>query len=252
MMPFMSKGIVIGYNAIDQDSVLVMFPNSGQIVGYPVKILHHGPADMFRVKQAPLPMRGTWGLVAFPDGDIRNGIWLGAYYPSKQNAVTSPPNDPTVEYDAHYSGDWRYLDGTGAAARQWADGSYFVAGNAGVLPTIYRQLVNTAQQVVRTVFSQSTRVPSPPAAFPFKFVHASGTSISVDVSGNAHIDLAAGKTLQITQGGGSPTDFLTLVSKLVTAFNNHVHGDPQGGNTTVPTVPWTSSTVDSTAIGISN
>lgn len=251
--PPFARGVVVGYNPQDQDSVVVMFPNSGQIAGYPVKVLHRGAADFMRIDQDPLPTRGTWGLVAFPEGDVRNGIWLGSYYPAKANAVTSPPGDPTVRYHAHYSGDWDYLDGAGVEAHQWADGSYFVAGS-GALPTAYRQTVDENQTVSRLAYARSARIPSPPSAFPFTYVHESGTSISVDVSGNVTVALAASKVLNITQGGAAASDFLALVSKLVTAFNNHVHTGVQSGgsNTGTPASPWSSTTVNSTIIDISN
>ena len=59
----------------DNGALTVIF-RSGQLPGLPVKYGYQGPADALRISQPPLPGRGTWGLVAFPNGDIRNGIWI--------------------------------------------------------------------------------------------------------------------------------------------------------------------------------
>ena len=201
-VPPFAKCIVIGYNPADQDSVMVMLAGTGQIIGYPVKMGHHGAADAMRIDQHPLPTRGTWGLVAFSDGDVRNGIWLCSYYPSKQNAVTSPNDDPTVRYRAHWSGDWDYLDGSGLNAHEWADGSYFVAGS-GALPDTYRQTVDTDQNVNRTAYSRTERIPNPPSAFPFRYVHSSGTEVQIDASGNVTVTAAGGATAIITGNSGT-------------------------------------------------
>lgn len=262
-VPPFAKGIVVGYNPSDQDSITIMFPGSGQIVGYPIKILHRGAADAMRVDQDPLPTRGTWGLIAFPDGDIRNGIWLGAFYPSKQNAVTSPTGDPTVRYHAHWSGDWDYLDGSGNAARQWADGSYVVAASgAGGLPGVFRQLVDATKQTVsRVLYNRTDRIPNPPSAFVFKFAHASGTQVAVDAAGNASVTAASGASITLQGNGGTfvlgsdgnitmtPTATVTVNGNIVTngaitasgditagtgggdsvTLQNHTHGGVQSG-----------------------
>ncbi len=80
-------------------------------------------------------------------------------------------------------------------------------------------------------------------------------NISMDTSGgsggNVSINLAAGATLSITQGG-SATDFLALVSKLVVAFNSHTHSNIKAGSDTSggPSSTWTAATLKSTLIDI--
>lgn len=289
-MPLISKAQVFAHDPNGQ-ALYVMLTSSIQV---PIKIQygHAGPADALRISQKPMPGIGTWGVVSFPAGDIRNGIWIRSYYPSQIDAIhttggnATDPTDPFIDYDAHFSGHWRLLDGYGNLAEQWPDGSYFVLGSGNALPTTYRHIVSSGQQQLGVPFTFAQRVPNPPAPLQWLYQQATsgavgGTSFGLDRSGNvtvsggpiatltvkfggatltinasgqAELDLPGTETLNITQGGGSPTDFLALVSKLVTAFNSHVHTGVQSGgsNTGTPSSSWSSSTIDSTAIKISN
>lgn len=255
MIPLLQIVTCIGQDPNSQDGILIQLSNSGQILGIPAKVLHDGAADALRVNAMPLPVRGTKGLVAFVNNDVRNAIWLGSVYTNFVSAVTAPADDPNQEYHAHNSGDWRLLDGAGNYAHQFADGSYLSVSAAGSLPTTFRRTVNAAQALIRQVFPFSERAPNPPAMpFVFNFVSASGTSVNIDAAGNLNVDLAASKTLNISQGGAPLSDFLALVSKLVMAFNIHEHTNVQtgGGVSGPPSSLWSASTVDSTAIKISN
>lgn len=281
MIPLITQGQI---TAIDPpNGVMVLLKNVGQMGSYRCSILRDY-ADAVRVRQKPMPQLGTWGLVIFPSGDLRNGVWMGSYYPSLMDALTTTqasgfaPTDPYLDYEATFPGEWWLLDGKGHYAKQWTDSSYFTAAPASGLPTVYRHTVeNNKQKTVK--FTYAERIASPPASgFLYDFHHKSGTDISVDPSGNvsvsgapaanltikfggatltinasglASLALPGVQTFNITQGGGSPMDFLVLVSKFLTKFNAHVH-PTGGGNTGPPTVSLSAADVDSTIIKISN
>lgn len=276
MMPLLTKVQVYAHDP-DSGSIYVIILSNAQS---PIRIQYgrHGPADALRIKQSPMPGIGSWGLAAFPAGDIRNGVWLCSYFPSQIDAIHSPglATDPFDEYDAHFSGYWRLLDGTGNLSFQFSDGSYGVFGSGSALPTVYRHIVSN-QQRQKVPFTFAERVPNPPSRFQGFFQQANaGTSFSLDASGNITVSgavsssiklilggttltissdaagqvtlaLPAAETFNITQGGSPATDFVALVSKLVAAFNAHTHP-----GTGTPTTPWSTSTVNSTIIEISN
>jgi hypothetical protein len=246
-------------------------------------------ADGLRIRKPPLPVRGSWGYVFFPGGDVRNPVWMGAYHPNLVDSIPNDASDPFSDYESNFDGSWSYRHGvSGFWGQQWADNSSFVMGTSGLsLPQVYRHIVTSGQQQQRVVFNQSDRNPNPQKPFGWAYEQAvsaavggftvvcspsgdfavssavsgrsltftfNGTTISVDASGNANINLASGKLLNITQGGAAATDFLALVSKLVSAYNNHTHGGVTAGtdNTSTPNQQWTSNTIKSTAIDISN
>lgn len=239
-------------------SVQVTFKTTGQAIpaqGQGVAVMPLVDyADALRVRQKPLPGLGTWGIVVFPYGDIRNGVWLGSYEPSLQDArtATGDATDPFIDYTAHFSGDWDLLDGKGNYAHQWADGSSLVVAATSGLPKPVRHIVDADNKQQTVEFTRADRIPDPPAPFVLSYVGASGTKLTIAADGSATLDLAAGKQLTITQNGAAATDFLTLVSKLVTFFNSHIHTDPQGGNTGVPVTPMTANDVKSAVIDIND
>jgi hypothetical protein len=210
-----------------------------QGTGVIVTPMMYGSADALRVSQKALPTEGTWGLCAWPYGDSRNGIWLGSIYTQGNSALAN--TNPDIDYEAHPSGAWSYLDQNGNYTFSLPDGSSVQFGSA---PSITRNIVNEAQQTVSIPYPNNTRMSGSPTPFPFSFSLASGTTVSVDTSGNVTINLAASGTLNITEGGAA-SDFLVLASKMVTQFNAHTHG---GGPT--PTTPITSTEIKSTLIGI--
>lgn len=273
--------------------VRVAFRNTGQQVPYRIN-MERDWANAISVRQKPLPQIGTWGLIAFPYDDLRNGTWICAYYPSMMDALTTSlasgfaATDPFIDMDAHFSGDLSYKDGLGNVFRQWIDGSTFVAGSGSGTPTLYRHTVDGGNNQTVQPFTYAQRVSGNPQSgtpFYFNYVHKSGTSFSVDPSGNFTVSGAPGatftctfgvatltinssglvtlalpgsETFNITQGGASASDFLALVSKLVTAFNAHTHpvtGVQAGGATVTSQTPssaWNASTIKSTIIDISN
>lgn len=114
-LPQISIAKVINYDP-DRHGVYIEFP-SGQQLAESAKVLINGPADQSRIEQVPLPVIGTWGLVAFPQGDIESAVWLGSFYMSPINAVTtsnpSNPADSQTKYMSHASGAYQILDYAG-------------------------------------------------------------------------------------------------------------------------------------------
>jgi hypothetical protein len=108
--PLISHAQVVGVNPAT-GYLQVAYPS---IMGsaFPVRILHHGPADGLRVEQMPMPGIGTWGIVCAPYGDSRNAIWLGAYYTTGIDARTGD-GDPYTKYHSHWSGAFEHMDGSG-------------------------------------------------------------------------------------------------------------------------------------------
>lgn len=256
--PWPIRAQVIAQNPVN-DSLTVLL-HSAQLTGFEVSMLYHGAADGLRLNKKPLPSRGTWGLVVFPNGDSRNGMWLGAYHPNLQTSVPADASDPFMDYESHQSGHYQLLDQFGNYLRSYADGSTeTVNASGGAVPTTYRYIVDGNQQQQRVAFPYSQRVANPPAPFARSYVQATsgsngGHTQTVDASGNYDLGFLASRFLNITQGGAAATDFLGLVSKLVSAFNSHVHTGVTTGNsnTGTPASPWTSTTIKSTIINISN
>lgn len=264
--------------------VLVSYKSSQQGPSFPVQVLRPY-IDGLRVRQHPLPVPGSWGLIAFPYGDTRNGIWLGAIAPSQIDALTLTTSgtasalDPYIDYESHFSGYWWLRDGSGNYAEQFPDGSYLTVASGTALPKTFRHTVedNLQKSVEFTVGDRITTVPT---AYNFQLVHKTGTmlkvdssgivtvsgasgatlnlqfghtTITVDTSGMVSVVLPAAETVNITQGG-SANDWLVLVSKLLTAFNNHKHlgVTTGGGQTGNPVTPLVSGDINSTIIKIQN
>lgn len=281
-MPAIAKAIVVAHDPAGP-GITAMLLGQGNLPGFPVKLGFNGAADALRIDQDPLPGIGTWGVVAFPSGDQRNGVWLCSVLPSKMSAYNynGQAIDPFMRYHAHWSGFWSLMDGSGNTALQWPEGSWLSFSSGGTLPTVYRTVVqnNQAQQIAYTM---SDRVSGSPSPFQMSFhqggsglvatlspsgsLLVSGGSISsleltfgqtvvtISSGGLVTIALTGTETLDITQGGGSPSDYLALVSKLVTAFNAHKHsGVTTGtGDSDGPVTTWDASTINSTSINISN
>ena len=275
MVPWITKAQVVSQSP--PNKVMVLYP-SGQMPGIPVTVVSDGPADALRVKQHALPTPGTWGVVAFPAGDIRNGVWLGSLYAQNVQAYTNT-TDPHFEYDSHYSGYYKWLDQTGNQNIYYPDGTAIVVGTATTADPTFRQVVNPDQSSSSVEFTSSQRVPSPPSPFNTTINHATGAkaqitstgavnveaangqtitlsvngaSIQIDASGNINIDAAAGKAINLSQGGASLADTLVLTNSLISAYNAHVHSDPEGGNTGTPTTQLTASDIGSTLVNVSN
>ncbi len=187
-MPLITVGQVVAQDP-DGGGVTVVLRTTGQAPGYPVRMLYNGPADSLRIEQQPLPGRGTWGIVAFPYNDPRNGIWLGSFFPSQIDAIANltegsgpvDANESNIKYSAHFSGYYTLLDQVGQSATVYPDGSFAIVGSGFSPPTIYRHTLEDRKRV-RSEFKQEQRVLSPPSPYNWT-VHTSGSFGVTAVSG---------------------------------------------------------------------
>jgi hypothetical protein len=205
-IPLLTIGQVYAH-APDNGGVRVILRSSGQDPGYVIRMGYTGPADTLRIRQRPLPTRGSWGLIAFPYGDIRNGVWICTILPSLADALTSTASgasalDPFIDYESHYSGFWKMLDGLGQLAMEFPDGSSFVLGSGSTLPTTYRHTVTSGNAREKIPFVSADRVPNPPPPFVLNLAMKSGATIAVDASGNVSVS-TVGNVAAIASGTAS-------------------------------------------------
>lgn len=222
-LPLITVGWVVSQDP-DQGAVGVVLRTTGQGTAYPVKIGYYGPADALRIRQEALPGRGTMGLVAFPYGDTRNGVWICSLLQSGLDAITSsvsgtgqvPGADAFIDYTSHYSGFWSQLNASGFYSAQFPDGSYLSAASsltsgAPTLLPVFRHIVSGNQQRSRAPYPMADRIPVTPSPFNFGFMHKSGTygtiyssgATTLNVAGNVNINVASGSSLTIAISGGA-------------------------------------------------
>ncbi len=274
MIPFLADATVISQDP-DRYSVLVMlhgeFGGQGPLLS--VQVLTQGPRDAVRGFYPELPVIGQTGLVAFTRGDSRNGRWLGSFSPNLLDASTLSPGVGNVDYRASFGGGWAIRNEDGSEATWWPDGSHLVAG-LSALPTPTRHTLDGNQAPQRTPFTAAERVPNPPGPFPFTFTHQTGATASVSAAGSVLVEAASGQTATVEANGATividASGNVTVTSPgtaavtapniqlgdggtlqelmnatAMAAFNAHVHSDPQGGTTGVPTVAMGSSDLTS-------
>jgi len=211
-LPLLAHARVEGYNAAVH-SVYVTLP-SVQEIYLPVRVLINGPADASRVEQLPLPVVGTWGLVAFPYGTIESAVWLGAFYHSPVNAITtsSPPTDQDsqTKYMSHASGSYSILDYIGQYFYRAPDGTNFLINSSNQEPITYTHGVNASGVQILQRFYDQNRNQDRPQPFWTSFNHPSGSSFTISPSGDitilegnitrSQIDISSGGTV-LVQGG---------------------------------------------------
>lgn len=211
----------------DPPNRLVVDIPSAQVLGLGVRMLIHGPADGVRVNHAALPGRGTWGIVVFPYGDPRNGLWIGSFYPSQQTAYTSI-DDPFLEYNSHFSGAYETLDQTGQWTKSFPDGTFIqVSGvSASVAkPAMHRQTVDPQQNQKLTPFTDGQRVPNKPAPRTLTIHHATGASVVIDDQGNVIVSSAQGKNVTVV----SDTEIDVTAPLVKLTGDLHVTGEVVAG-----------------------
>lgn len=192
--------------AIDVDShgLWVMLPSS-QVIGYPIKTLINGPADAFRVRQHPLPVPGTWGVIATPNQDLRASIWLGSVYNTTSDAITShdPPIDLDAEmnYEAHISGHFELLDGAGNSYVQYADGSNTRSSSDNAIPYTFRHIRTPNGLRQQLQYIPADRNPVQPNPFYASFNHSSGSSLEIDPLGDIYANQVNGASQSFTASG---------------------------------------------------
>ncbi len=191
-VPLLAIGQVVSHDS-KGGGVYVIFKNSGQMLSAPVQIMYDGPADAYRVNQESMPGLGTWGLIAFPDGDARNGMWIKSVYASQVNAITSDTEEPFTKYYAHQSGFWSILDINGDSTTVYPDGTSVTISETGNIPATYRNTVENQVQT-RVQLTQAERVPNPPAPKIINIITASGVTLNIDASGNVTLGVAGNLT----------------------------------------------------------
>lgn len=238
--PLLSQAWVVGYDAAKR-TLFIRLPST-QGTGIPVSVGYHGPADDLRVDQKPLPRIGTMGLVAFPYGDARNGIWLQSIY-AAGNSATMPNSQGRLRTE--WTGEVEYMSDAGDYYHRFPDGSYFSLGSSTEPPTITRRVVSQDQTYQDVDAPDSERRSGDVAVKPFFFRHSSGSTIQVDTDGKTTFTLPDGG--QMIFGSDGAPDGLVLVSKMVEAFNAHSH--PSNGAT--PSVKLSASDIRSGVVGVS-
>jgi hypothetical protein len=194
--PLIARARVV---AVDVPSrrLMVSLPSTQIVI---VQTGYHGQADGLRISHKALPIRGTEGLVVFPSGDNRNGVWLMSIYVQQVNALTTQ-TDANMEYDAHWSGFWRLLDGSGNLTNQFPDGTFIQIGSGTTPPATTRNIVNAKQEQEQTPVEMSDRVAKPPSPFNVTVKHATGTTLNVAPNGDVSVSGGAGNKMTMTFGG---------------------------------------------------
>lgn len=242
--PLLTVGHVLNH-APDGYGVNVML-KSGESPMLPVMVGTHGPNDALRVNAPELPGRGTWGLIAFPHGDSRNGVWICSYNTNSLDAFTGAAGDTAVRYRSHLSGHWDMVDQNGNTAEQWPDGSSLVVGNGGTLPSTFRHTVDSSGKRQRTALTHAQRVPKPPGPLPRVFTHASGATVTITAAGVVSELSAAGQLINV--GAVGDTLRKLIDERLVAAFNSHQHQSTgnAGSITSTPIVQLVTANVATT------
>ena len=204
-LPAVAIAQVSAYDIVNHAIFVTLI--SGQQISESIRVLYNGNADALRINQEPLPLIGTWGLIAIPNGDIRGALWLGAFYPSAQNAITTsvPPtgNDTQTKYYSHWSGAYWIIDPEGQFYFWLPDGTNFLVNAKNTAPILYRHIINSNNQQQTIAFSNSDRNPTPPNPYYATFTHASGASVGIDNTGAIIAKSAnnSGTTVEIDSGG---------------------------------------------------
>lgn len=197
MAPLITNARVLSVDPVNR-RLVVGLPSQQMVT---VRMLVHGPADGVRVSHGAMPGRFTEGVVLFPFGDNRNGIWIGSIYASQDDAYTTE-TDQFAEYNSHWSGYYDYLDGNGQSVVSWPDGTYLLVSGSTTKPTFNRHIVDDQQNRQLTQFTDAQRVPNPPSARHVNLHHASGTFVDIDPSGNLTVSGAANAQIQLKTNNG--------------------------------------------------
>jgi hypothetical protein len=181
--------------------VVVLGFGGGQGPVLSVKVASHGPRDGVRGDFPELPQPGNIGIVAFPHGDMRNGVWLGSFESTLNDASPNAANGLPNRYQAHYAGGWHYVGPDGTTAAQLADGTQVLAGASMPVPT--RHTLDGTQVRKVTPYTAAERNPSPPGAFPLSIAHPSGARLALTGSGAGTVTIPSGQGLTLSCGGAT-------------------------------------------------
>ncbi len=226
-VPPIQWGIVQSVDPQNQQVNVIL--RSGQIPP-PVQVGTQGPNDALRVRQAPMPTRGTRVLIAYPSDDLRNGVIICSLPASMQNAFTSAQNDPHVEYEAHWSGYVSYRDQTGSSFQRYPDGSTIVMGAVSGVPTLYRNIITSGQQQVRQPVTPAQQVSGSVAPFVVAMNLANGVKVGIDGTGAMSLEIPAGQSFNLTVGGAGTA---VITAQTVNLISNNVNLGGTGGKKVV-------------------
>lgn len=189
----------------DNEAVFVSLdgPYGGQGPTVAVQVGGHGPRDGVTGHYPALPTQGTHGLVAFPRGDYRNGVWICSISTQLTDASAHAPGNGAADYAAHYGGGWSWRGQDGTVVEALPDGTIVQLGP--VLPAPTRHTIDGSQVRQRTAFAPAQRVPQAPSAFPLTISHPTGASGLLTASGAWQLSAAPGQTVVIKANGASVT-----------------------------------------------
>lgn len=229
---------------------------SGQSPAWPVRVLHKGSADGMTVSHHALPRPGSWGLVAFPGGDNRSGVWLGALNLCGVDAY-STETDANLALDSHWSGNFEQTTGDGEWTHSFSDGSFIQVASSTTKPVLNRHVVDAAQNRNLVPFPDSQRIANPPSARYFTITHASGATITIDPTGDVSITAAGSNESAVTMtaagtitvnaasavdlGAFGAAVYRLVDERFVTLFNSHTH-PANGAVTSTPMAVGTQTT----------
>jgi len=198
--PPISRAQVISQDP-DNEAVYVTLLSGygGQGAVVSVQVLTHGPRDAVVGHFPALPTPGTGGVVVFPSGDDRSGIWLGAISTQLTDASAHAPGNGGADYAAHYGGGYSYRSENGDLTEAFPDGTILQVGAAPAALT--RHTVDETQQRQRTAFTAALRRPQTPSAFPVALVHPTGASGTVSAAGAWSVVAASGQAITLSAGG---------------------------------------------------
>lgn len=207
-----------------------------------------GPRDQMRGHYGPLPTPGTRGVVAFPRGDMRVGVWLCAV---SGPSMSANPRQPGVvssdSYTAYWSGLWHYRNENGREQTVWPDGTAFLVGFDSPSPP-GRWTIGADQKPQYVGFSQAQRVADPPGAFQLRIVGAAGWLVDLRADGDVVLTCAGGASIGMSGTVVTVTGELRATGAITAGYGGagqvgvttHDHSDVQpGGGSSGPPVPGT-------------
>lgn len=232
-IPLITVGIVQSQDP-DGGGLQVLLRTGGQSPTAPVKVGYLGAADALRINQVSLPGVGSWGLIAFPYEDSRNGVWLLTLLPSQIDAIVSltsgsgpvDSRESFLEYKSHWSGFWNLLDYLGQSATSFPDGSWAVVASGAVpaaLPTVYRHTLQSGARI-RTPFTAADRVKTSPTAYNLS-AYIQG-AVSLIASGAVAVQTPSlvvsgslSSTGNLSAGNGATGSFTTINGQVISVIN---------------------------------
>jgi len=182
-------------------AVMVLVDGSPAAGGLECDVGTDGPRDAQRGDYPPLPTPGTRGLISFPRGDLRSGVWV--------RSIRGPLLDVNhgIDGKGHFasssampSGTCQYHSETGQFALVFPDGTEVLVGYA-TPPVLTRHTLGANQAPITVPFAQSQRVKTAPSAFPLLVKSSGGASVSLPIDGSAVVTSAGNAILTLAADG---------------------------------------------------